>query len=380
MESGFLPGVELARRFYEEAVNPLLRGQFPRLTHSAALIGSGSEVLGFDTARSMDHDWGPRLQIFVRTDDLAAHGGAVDRLLAERLPAMVAGFPTNLEPAGNAARGTRHMRPTRGPVRHGVVVAGLTEWLTGHLGFDPLTGVTTLDWLATPTQTLTEVTSGAVFHDGLRQLQQARQALAWYPDDVWRHVLACQWRRISQEEAFVGRCGEVGDDLGSAIVTARLTRDLVRLCLLMNRVYPPYSKWLGSAFARLPRAAVLTPVLTAALVATDWHDREHHLTRAYETIADLHNELGLTDWVDPTVRPFHDRPFQVLDADRFATALAGTITDPRLRARPLTGALDQVVDNTDALGDRIRRRALANALDVADLPDLAGPEAGLPER
>ncbi|WP_083418063.1 DUF4037 domain-containing protein [Pseudofrankia sp. BMG5.36] len=279
-------------------------------------------------------------------------------------------------PTGGFLRVTRHMRPARGLVRHGMVVAGLADWLTGHLGFDPLTGVTTFDWLATPTQTLAEVTGGAVFHDGLRQLHQARQALAWYPDDVWRYVLACQWRRISQEEAFVGRCGEAGDDLGSAIVTARLTRDLVRLCLLMNRVYPPYGKWLGSAFARLPCAGVLTPVLTAALAATGWHDRERHLTRAYGTIADLHNELGLTDWVEPTARPFHDRPFQVLDADRFTTALTDTITGPKLHARPLTGALDQSIDNTDALGDRARGPALANALDVADLPDAPGPESG----
>ncbi|HWD74857.1 MAG TPA: DUF4037 domain-containing protein, partial [Solirubrobacteraceae bacterium] len=47
-----------------------------------------------------------------------------------------------------------------------------------------------------------------------------------------------------------GRCAEAGDELGSAVVTARLARDLMRLCLLMRRRYPPYSKWLGTAFAR----------------------------------------------------------------------------------------------------------------------------------
>lgn len=60
METKFLPAVRLAGLFYREAVAPLLRECFPRLTHSAALIGTGSEVLGFDTARSMDHDWGRR--------------------------------------------------------------------------------------------------------------------------------------------------------------------------------------------------------------------------------------------------------------------------------------------------------------------------------
>jgi hypothetical protein len=85
---------------------------------------------------------------------------------------------------------------------------------------------------------------------------------------VWRWLLASQWRRIAQEEAFVGRAAEVGDDLGSRVVTARLVRDLMRLCLLLERAYAPYSKWLGSAFARLDAAGEVGPWLAIALAAT----------------------------------------------------------------------------------------------------------------
>ena len=157
------------------------------------------------------------------------------------------------------------------------------------------------DWLRTPAQALLEIAGGTVFHDGLGELVPVRNALAWYPDDVWRYVLACQWTRISQEEAFVGRCGEVGDELGSAVVAARIARDLMRLCLLMARRYPPYSKWLGTAFSRLPAAAALTPELRAALAATDGQQREAHLCAAYEIVGALHNGAGLTEWIDPTV-------------------------------------------------------------------------------
>lgn len=108
--------------------------------------------------------------------------------------------------------------------------------------------------------------------------------------------------RSSQEEPFVGRCGEVGDDLGSAVVAARQVRDLMKLCLLMNRVYPPYSKWLGTAFAALPCAQALTPHLSGALAARSWQEREQHLSPAYEIAAGVHNDLDLTEPLEVTVR------------------------------------------------------------------------------
>ena len=40
----FIPGLTLAERFYREAVRPILDSRFPGLRHSAALIGTGSEV------------------------------------------------------------------------------------------------------------------------------------------------------------------------------------------------------------------------------------------------------------------------------------------------------------------------------------------------
>lgn len=361
MQPAFIPGVELSRRLYADAVRPLLSRHFPTLVHSAALIGHGSEVLGFDTARSTDHNWGPRLQLFVDPGDLAAHREAIDDLLATRLPPTIAGYSTNLVPDGDP--GTRHMRPARGRIRHGVVIAAPAGWLTGHLGFDPAAGVTTMDWLATPTQTLAEVTGGAVHHDGLGRLESARDALAWYPDDVWRYVLAGQWARIGHEESFPGRCGEVGDELGSAVVAARLVRDLMRLSLLIDRVYPPYSKWLGTAYTRT--AAPEADALRAALAATGWHDREQHLVTACESIAARHNALGLTAPLDPRARPFHDRPFRVIEADRLADAVRDGIADPAVRALPPTGAIDQFADSTDVLAHRDRSRALTAALGQA---------------
>jgi Domain of unknown function (DUF4037) len=358
----FVPGLQLAREFYATAVRPLLAEQFPQVPYAAALLGPGSEVAGFDSQRSTDHDWGPRLQIFLPDGDADRHAAVLTAMLASRLPESFRGYPVAFPVTGEPG----------GTVRHRVQVTGLGSWLTSHLGFDPRHAVTLLDWLATPAQRLAEFTTGEVFHDGPGELSRARAAMAWYPRDVWLYLLACQWQRIGQEEAFPGRCAEAGDDLGSAVVTARLARDLMRLCLLMDQRYPPYSKWLGTAVARLPGTAGLSASLAAALSAGSWPAREQHLREAYQTVAARHNQLGLTRPLNTGTRGFYDRPYQVIHAARFTAALREAITDPQIRQLPPAGAIDQFVDSTDAAGDLRFLRAFAQAAWVGETPGRDG--------
>src|ERR1700761_239804 len=140
----FVPGLALARQFYHAVVAPLLGQEFPRLRYAAALLGPGSEVAGLDSARSTDHDWGPRLQLLLSGEDAAALAGRLSGVLAGRLPESFGGypvrFPVTREPDGQA--------------RARVEVAPLGGWLTGLLGFDPRPGLTLLAWLGTPAQRL----------------------------------------------------------------------------------------------------------------------------------------------------------------------------------------------------------------------------------
>ncbi|MFG1603474.1 DUF4037 domain-containing protein [Actinoplanes sp. NPDC049265] len=337
----FEPGLALCGAFYREVVRPLLDQP-----HTAALIGPGSEVLGFDSPRSTDHDWGPRLQLFV-APELA---GEISAMLGRRLPASFRGYPVRF-PA------------THGTDGHQVWAGPLAEWCAQRLGFDATRGVTDADWLATPTQRLAETTAGAVYHDGDGELTALRDRLAWYPEHLWRIVLAAQWTRIAQEEAFVGRTAEAGDELGSRVVAARLARDVMRLCLLLERRYPPYSKWLGSAFAALPDITATAAALRTAVGAGDAALRQEALCTAYELTGHRQNRLGLAPAVDTTRRMYHDRPYPVIDAGRFAAALHPGWTP---------GAVDTYVDSTDVLA----RPALTRALSGATHRDNPQPGAG----
>jgi hypothetical protein len=213
------------------------------------------------------------------------------------------------------------------------------------LGITPDTALTSWDWLALPEQKLLEITAGEVFHDGLGTLVPARTRFAYYPQDVWKVKLAAQWQRIAEEEAFVGRTGDLGDDVGSWLLAARLTRDIMRLSFLYARRYAPYSKWLGTAFARLPIAADLMPHMQALTTAPNWHERETHLVALYQRLAAEHNSLGMTEPLSAATRNFFGRPYQVLFAGRFADAISATISDPTLRNLAQIGAVDQFTDS-----------------------------------
>lgn len=339
-EVPFIKGLDLSQIFYEEAVKPILEKHFPGLPHSAALIGAGSEVLGFDTAQSRDHDWGPRLMLFLTEDDHTRYHEQIDQIFSHELPAEIRGYPTYFEYHED------------GLTRHRVLILTVRGFTESLLTFDPTGDIRAADWLSIPEYRLGMFTAGRVFHDGLGELEPLRAKLHYYPHDIWLYILAAQWQRIAQEEPFMGRCGQVEDELGSRVVAARLARDLMRLCFLMERTYTPYIKWFGTAFARLDCAETLLPVLLHALAAESWQERETHLTTAYEFVAGMHNALGITDPLSTKVSQFYLRPFVVIQAERFVNAIRAAITSEEVCVLPEhLGAIDQFVDSTDALND-----------------------------
>lgn len=319
--SPFVSGQELSRQLYDRAVRPILDASSPGLPHAAALLGRGSEVLGFDDEMSTDHDWTARLLLFLGEEDHAQHGGSVEAALREHLPSRFQGTPTD------------------------VSVVTLHDFFRRHLQFDLTREIAAPDWLTFPEQRLRMITAGAVFHDDVG-LEEARDRFAYYSTDVWLYLLAAGWWRVHPEMNLVGRAGYVGDELGSALIASRLVHDLMSLCFLMERQYAPYSKWFGTAFARLDSAPELMPLLRQTLHAETWREREAALTECYRRLAAQHDALHITDPVPTEAFQMWDRPFDVRWGD-FPGALLAQIRDPAVRHiadRWPVGGVDQVRD------------------------------------
>jgi hypothetical protein len=336
-DADFIPGLRLGRMFYEEEGRAIVESVVSPGAYAAALIGKGSDVLGFDTERSADHDWGPRFQVFLGPDLYDLKAPLLDEELRRRLPPAFHGFEV-------AAEETEEF-----PARpHLIEVTTTALYLRRHIGVDTVADLGALDWLTFPEQRLLELTAGEVFHDPGGELALVREALGRYPRDVWLYRMACQWQRLSQEEAFAGRCAEAGDLLGMKVVAARICRDVMKLCFLMERTYAPYDKWLGSAFRSLACAQRMQPHLAAALEARDYAELEPNLVALYRLLGEMHNSLGATGSMDCSPRRYFSRPFMVIRADRFANALLGAVQSEDLRRIPVRmGAIDQFIDSTD---------------------------------
>ena len=344
----FMPGLQLSEIFFQETIKPLLAANYPGLTYSAARLGWGSDVMGFDTPMSMDHGWGPKITLFLAEDAYSDLHKQLPDFFTWNLPFQIRGFPINFgEPYEDG--GIMEAKTTY-PLHHMVTITTPERYFLDYLGFDIHQTMTAATWLTLPQQRLRTIRSGDIFHDGLGVVSETKQKLHWYPHDLWLYLMANQWRRIDQEEPFIGRTGIVEDELGSRLIAARLVQESMCLSFLMEKVYTPYSKWFGSAFQRLLLAPQLTSIFSHILDSQNWKEREAHLCQAYLALTDAHNQLDVTQEIKQDISNFHNRPFLVPHSSRFVEALLEKIQDPEVKAlSPHLGSIDQYIISVDVL-------------------------------
>lgn len=338
-----LSGLAINELFYREIVAPLLKAHFSDLNYSTALIGWGSDVLGYDDPQSTDHNWGVRFQLFLSEQDYEKSGDAIQDLLNRHLPSEFRGYPTAFPLIINGVSGSPH---------HNIEVETIERYFRKYLGCNPYSELRAADWLTFSEHKLLGVTSGKVFHDGLNELEPIRHKFHYYPRDIWLYMLAAQWEKLAEEQAFVGRTGYLGDELGSSLIAARQIRNLMKLGFLMERRYSPYSKWFGTAFRQLSCAGELSPIFAQVLQSQDWKSRQEALAQAYEAVARMHNALGMTIALEERATPYFGRPYLVIGDERYAAELRKLITSEEVKSIGHNlGSANQFIDSDDKLND-----------------------------
>lgn len=316
----FKCGRDLCCSFYQEFLKPALAG----IRHDAVLIGEGSDVLGYDQNISRDHNWGVRATVFVE-DPAAA-------------PVM---------PIPEKYRGVA-VKPEN------IVITTIDQWLLDNLGIADIGAISTAKWLSMPQQLLIQFVYGMLLGGELGEYRRAQDILAWYPDDIWRWMMAVQWYFIWSEERLVPRARDAGDIIGAQMIAHRLLRYIFQLHFLQCRRYRPYDKWFGTAFGELEGHEFFEEKFRDAISA-DVDAQIAILHDMLMRLGEAHNSLGITRPVKPRICNYEVgidgavRPYMIINSSEFIEALKDGITDMALREMPLVGAIDQLGNATDVM-------------------------------
>jgi len=353
MGQDMMTGLDLARAFYEEVVSPVIDDNEADLRYTAGLLGAGSEVIRCDDELSRDHDWGPRCQLYLQPSDFERKKSKLEALLQGAVPATFRGWPTDIP-------GERQV-----PIR----ILNMDEYFLSLTGV-PVGQWAPVEWLTIHEHHLLGVISGELFRDDLG-MQDLRDKLVFYPDDLRLYLIAAEWGKIEQEQAFPARAGMLGAEAGSAIVGARLAESAMRTWFYVHRQYPPYSKWFGVKFIELPGAGTLNKSLLGMLSASSWQKRDEHWGAVLSQLLALHEEHGLVaagKYKPARVyggggRPGTGIPELPEDGaptmDELIDEIRSAITDQEiLRLPKAIGSVNQISSMTDILDNRERTRKL----------------------
>lgn len=342
-------GLSLSRRFFESVVGPVIEEHFSKLPFAAARIGRGSEVLGYDTDVSADHDYGPTVQLFLAEDQFRKFAVPLGQKLDEALPDFFEGWPVRFSSSTRPSPSITVGSDLMAGYDHGVELYAMSAWCQRFLQRPYPVELSLKEWLFYPEQLFLTATAGAVFRDDTGEITHFRAMLQYFPQDVWLYKLSAQWHLVAEERAYIGRTGDVGDDIGSRIISARMVENLMRLGFLIERQYAPYPKWFGLGFAKLSCAEILSPILQRVLSSPKWQDREKHLAEACQFLAQLQLELRVPGATAPEIGTLHGRQYHFIDTLKIGAAIQNAIVDKNLHQLPNFGAADQILKSNAIL-------------------------------
>lgn len=288
----------------------MLKEQFSEVMPflSAGLVGSGSEVLGYDDEISEDHDFEPGFCLLLPGEDI------IDRRTAFLLERAYAKLPKEF---------MGYQRSMIGPVggaRHGVL--RMDEFFQEKIG-SPDGILSVGQWLSLPEQTLAEVTGGEVFFDGLGEVTKIRERLKYYPEDIRLKKLAGELLIMAQSGQYnYQRCLKHGEKGAAQLAAIEFAKSTMHTVFLLNRVYEPYYKWSFRAMRELPVLS-LEAELLEYLITTD--NEEEMAEAKYDVIEGI-----AADVIDVLIEQELTKAI-CGDLEKHAYSVNDQIQDPEIR-------------------------------------------------
>ena len=233
-------GMRLCQRYFEQIAFPTLQQCFPTLISRMAmgLVGEGSECFGFDDEISQDHDFGPRLMVWLTDEDYAHYGDAI-QLVLKHMPQEFEGI--KVPPNSQLSRD-----------RSGVFT--ISSFYANYLGLPQLPH--SLDeWRKIPEEKLAIATNGWVFYDALGEFSYWRAQLSQgYPQEVCLQKMAARCMTMAQAGQYnLPRALKRGEWVTLQHALAAFIEAAISFVFLLNHQYKPFYKWMHRGLKSLPQ-------------------------------------------------------------------------------------------------------------------------------
>ena len=261
-----MTGLELAERLYHDKIKDAIASEFPAYESRIAvgLAGPGSECFGYDDAISRDHDFAPRLCLWLTEADA--------REIGQRLQGRYEVWTAEFDPVTAMAKD-----------RSGAIA--IPDYYRRFTG-GPGVPANPIAWLRVPEHLLAAATNGRVFRDDLGEFTAIRETLLrGYPPDVKRKRLAARLFTMGQAGQYnLPRCLRRGDTVAASFALSEFMRAALEAVCILNGRYAPYYKWLYRAASELPLCADAA-ALTGALPQTPDEDKTGQVERICVQVA-----------------------------------------------------------------------------------------------
>lgn len=269
-----IKGIELAESFYNDYGRAMISECFGELENkiAVALVGSGSECLGYDDEISCDHDHYAGFCMLVPDDIDSKTEFALERAYA-KLPKEYRGFKRErLDPVG----GNRH-----GVIKIGDFFESKTGKRNGQL--------TEREWLLVPEQALLEATGGKVFRDDLGELTRIRKSLEYLPENVRLKKLAGNLLLMAQSGQYnYQRSISRGHTASAQLATFEFVRATLNVIFLLNKRYIPYYKW---TFVALDELKILSSLHTPLEYLISSENSPSEATKKSQIMEEVSSEI-----------------------------------------------------------------------------------------
>lgn len=229
-----------------------------------ALVGTGSECLGFDDAISEDHDFTKRCQLFLPADIYETN--------KERLQSYFK----------NYAYGT-------------VQIECISEFYQRYTLY-PEGPQCEKEFRRVPQDLLCTATNGEVFLDNFGSFTHIRQRLlAYYPEDIRLRKIAYELNQLAQSGQYnLPRMLQRGDTIAASLALHQFVHHYMLLVHLFNKSYAPFYKWLYRHSCTLPILGNTVKHGIVELLDAPITDTKSHIDRLCSAIIQELQRNGLS--------------------------------------------------------------------------------------